>query len=118
LYSTPISSTTTIIMRFFIVTSLLAALAAATSTDNDFSNPAGGYSFTAGSSTTLTWDHKVGSTVTLRLQSGSITTATSGTVIACKSPNLRGVYASDVPREGYIISQRAENPCGKVTRRN
>ncbi|CAI7615071.1 hypothetical protein N7533_008920 [Penicillium manginii] len=84
-------------MRFFIVTSLLAALAAATSTDNDFSNPAGGYSFTAGSSTTLTWDHKVGSTVTLRLQSGSITTATSGTVIASNIDNT-GSFTWTVPK--------------------
>lgn len=72
-------------MRFIIVTSLLAALVAAKSTNNDFNNPAGGYTFTAGDSTTVTWDHKSGSTISLRLQSGSVTTATSGTAIACKS---------------------------------
>jgi len=71
-------------MLFITVTSLFAALAAAASTNNDFNNPKGGYSFTAGESTTLTWDHKSGSTVSLRLQSGSVTTANSGTVIACK----------------------------------
>lgn len=74
-------------MRFIIVSSLLAALAAAKSANNDFNNPAGGYTFTAGESTTVTWDHEVGSTISLRLQSGSVTTATSGTAIACKFPD-------------------------------
>ncbi|CAI7674223.1 unnamed protein product [Penicillium pancosmium] len=85
-------------MRFIIVTSLLAALVAAKSTNNDFNNPAGGYTFTAGDSTTVTWDHKVGSTISLRLQSGSVTTATSGTAIASNIDNT-GSFTWTVPTD-------------------
>ncbi|KAJ5392285.1 hypothetical protein N7509_007775 [Penicillium cosmopolitanum] len=85
-------------MRFIIVTSLLAALVAAKSTNNDFNNPAGGYTFTAGDSTTVTWDHKSGSTISLRLQSGSVTTATSGTAIASNIDNT-GSFTWTVPTD-------------------
>ncbi|KAJ5242490.1 uncharacterized protein N7469_000817 [Penicillium citrinum] len=85
-------------MHFITVTSLFAALAAAASTNNDFNNPKGGYSFTAGESTTLTWDHKSGSTVSLRLQSGSVTTANSGTAIASNIDNT-GSFTWNVPTD-------------------
>ena len=78
----------TFIMRAFITLSaaLFASLASASSTANAFNNPPGGYVFTAGESTTLSWNADSGTTVTLRLQHGETSTANSGTVIACEYP--------------------------------
>lgn len=78
-----------------IVAALYAAVASASSTANAFNNPAGGYSFTVGEPTTLSWHADSGSTVTLRLQYGTVSTANSGTIIACEySPIARDQYAS------------------------
>jgi hypothetical protein len=74
-------------MRTTFVTlaaALFAAVVSANSKANAFSNPAGGYSFTVGKATTLTWNADSGTTVTLRLQSGEVSTANSGTIIACE----------------------------------
>ena len=76
------------IMRAFITLSaaLFASLASASSTANAFKNPPGGYVFTAGESTTLSWNADSGTTVTLRLQHGETSTANSGIIIACEYP--------------------------------
>lgn len=73
-------------MRAFIclAVSALAAVAAAGSNANPFNIPSGGYSFTVGQPTTLTWRPTTGGTVSLRLQHGELTTATDGTSIACE----------------------------------
>jgi hypothetical protein len=73
-------------MRSFIclTVSALAAVATASSTANPFKIPSGGYSFTVGEATTLNWDPTTSGTVSLRLQHGSVTTATDGTTIACE----------------------------------
>lgn len=74
-------------MRTTFVTlaaALFAAVVSANSKANAFNNPAGGYSFTVGKATTLTWNADSGSTVSLRLQSGEVSTTNSGTVIACE----------------------------------
>lgn len=68
----------------YFVAAALAAVAAARSTDNAFNNPEGGYTFTAGKSTTVTWNADTPGTVSLRLQTGKTTTASSGSEIACK----------------------------------
>lgn len=74
-------------MRAFttIVAALFAAVAYADNKANAFYNPSGGYQFTAGEPTTLTWKADAGTTVTLRLQYGAVTTSNSGEVIAGKS---------------------------------
>lgn len=74
-------------MRTFITVAaaLFAGVASATNSQaNAFKNPAGGYTFTVGEPTTLSWNADAGTTVTLRLQYGSVSTANSGTVIACE----------------------------------
>ena len=78
-----------VIMRFFTLSfalSALAALAAAQSGPNSFSNPPGGYQFTPGQSTDLTWGNQKGSTVTLTLRQGSNGNLDKGTVIQGKPP--------------------------------
>lgn len=69
-----------------IAAAAFSALVSASSTANPFSNPSGGYVFTAGDATTLTWDPTTSGTVSLRLQWGSVTTAESGDAIACTYP--------------------------------
>ncbi|KAJ5884022.1 cell wall protein [Penicillium subrubescens] len=86
-------------MRTTFVTlaaALFAAVVSANSKANAFSNPAGGYSFTVGKATTLTWNADSGSTVTLRLQSGEVSTANTGTVIASGIAN-DGSFTWSVP---------------------
>ena len=68
----------------FLALSAIATLAAAR--ENPFNIPSEGYSFTAGESTTLTWDPTTSGTVTLKLQWGSQFTSSTGTTIACKFP--------------------------------
>ncbi|BCS03814.1 GPI anchored serine-threonine rich family protein [Aspergillus luchuensis] len=65
---------------FYLALSAIASLAAAS--DNPFNVPEGGYTFTAGSPTTLTWDPTTNGTVTLRLQWGAVFTTTTGDLIA------------------------------------
>jgi hypothetical protein len=73
-------------MRFFasFAVAALAAIATASSTANPFKIPTDGYTFIVGQATTITWTPTTSGTVTLRLQWGAVTTATSGTAIACK----------------------------------
>jgi hypothetical protein len=73
-------------MRAFtcLAVSALAAVAAAGSNANPFNIPSGGYTFTVGKATTLTWNPTTSGTVSLRLQQGEVTTATDGTAIACE----------------------------------
>lgn len=87
-------------MRSYITVAaaLFAAVASADSTANAFNNPAGGYSFTVGEPTTLSWNADSGSTVTLRLQYGETSTTNSGTIIASNIPN-DGTYTWNVPSD-------------------
>ncbi|KAJ5166582.1 cell wall protein [Penicillium canariense] len=87
-------------MRTFITlaTALFATAVSANSKANAFSNPAGGYVFTVGEATTLVWNADSGSTVTLRLQYGDVTTANSGAVIASGIAN-DGSYTWQVPSD-------------------
>ncbi|KAJ5180431.1 hypothetical protein N7492_003641 [Penicillium capsulatum] len=80
----------------FFAAAALAAVVSAGSTDNAFNNPEGGYTFTAGKSTTLTWKNDTSGTVSLRLQTGKTTTADSGTEIASHIKNS-GSYTWEVP---------------------
>ncbi|KAJ5628305.1 hypothetical protein N7490_010533 [Penicillium lividum] len=81
-----------------IAAAAFAALVSANSTANPFSNPTGGYVFTSGDATTLTWDPTTSGTVSLRLQWGSVTTAESGDAIASDIDNS-GTYTWDVPTD-------------------
>ncbi|KAF3398050.1 putative cell wall protein [Penicillium rolfsii] len=83
---------------FALAAALFAGVVSANSKANAFSIPLNGYTFTAGEPTTLTWNADSGSTVTLRLQSGAVTTANSGTVIA-SSINNDGSFTWDVPSD-------------------
>ncbi|KAJ5358655.1 cell wall protein [Penicillium cataractarum] len=88
-------------MRTFITiaAALFAGVASATNSEaNAFKNPAGGYTFTVGEPTTLTWNADAGTTVTLRLQHGSVSTANSGTIIASSIDN-DGSYTWNVPSD-------------------
>ncbi|KAJ5806203.1 Ser-Thr-rich glycosyl-phosphatidyl-inositol-anchored membrane family-domain-containing protein [Penicillium pulvis] len=86
-------------MRYSIIAAAaFSALVSASSTANPFSNPSGGYVFTAGDATTLTWDPTTSGTVSLRLQWGSVTTAESGDAIASDIDNS-GSYTWDVPTD-------------------
>jgi hypothetical protein len=73
-------------MRFFttLAVAVLAAVASANSKANPFNIPTTGYTFKVGKPTTLSWDPTTTGTVTLYLQWGAVTTAGSGTIIACK----------------------------------
>lgn len=67
------------------ITALLAAVAAASSTRfNQFLNPPGGYTFTAGQPTALSWQANTPGSVSLYLEWGQVTTPSSGMLIACK----------------------------------
>ncbi|CAG7919211.1 unnamed protein product [Penicillium olsonii] len=85
-------------MRFFtsFAVAALAAVAAANSKANPFNIPTDGYTFKVGEPTTFTWKPTTSGTVTLRLQWGAVTTATSGTAIASNIENS-GSYTWDVP---------------------
>ncbi|KAJ5092183.1 hypothetical protein NUU61_007053 [Penicillium alfredii] len=85
-------------MRAFLslVIALFAAVVAASSRANPFNIPDDGYTFETGKPTTLTWQQTTGGTVTLRLQWGAVTTATSGTVIASNIDNS-GSFTWHVP---------------------
>jgi hypothetical protein len=67
---------------FCFALSAFAVLAAAA--DNAFNVPQGGYKFTAGQPTTLSWKATTKATVTLKLQKASDVTPDSGIVLACK----------------------------------
>ena len=67
---------------FYLVLSAFVLLA--TAADNAFNVPPGGYKFTAGLPTTLTWKPSTDGTVTLKLHKGSDITPESGIVLACK----------------------------------
>ena len=88
-------------MRLFalrVAFTALAALAAAQTTGpNAFENPPGGYQFTPGESTDLTWSNQKGSTVTLTLRQGSNGNLDPGTVI-------QGMFSS--PFLGWWCSAR------------
>lgn len=73
-------------MRAFIYSAVtvFAAVVAASDNANSFKVPRGGYSFTAGETTTLEWDPTTSGTVSLRLQHGAVTTENSGMPIACE----------------------------------
>ncbi|KAI9728268.1 MAG: hypothetical protein M1834_007761 [Cirrosporium novae-zelandiae] len=88
-------------MRFFTlasvcVSALATAVAASSSTVNPFKVPTSGYSFTAGSSTTINWTPTTSGTVTLQLRSGASNNLNSGTTIASSIPNS-GSYTWTVP---------------------
>ncbi|CEO58593.1 hypothetical protein PMG11_03305 [Penicillium brasilianum] len=88
-------------MRTFITlaAALFAGVASATNSQaNAFKNPAGGYTFTAGEATTLSWNADAGTTVTLRLQYGAVSTANSGTIIASNIDN-DGSFTWNVPSD-------------------
>ncbi|KAL1960805.1 hypothetical protein VTO42DRAFT_6635 [Malbranchea cinnamomea] len=77
-------------MRFlYVAVSAFAALAAAQSTfnENPFNVPEGGYEFTAGEPTTLTWEPTTDGTVTIKLHYGDDITPESGMVLASNIPN-------------------------------
>ncbi|KAL4951321.1 Ser-Thr-rich glycosyl-phosphatidyl-inositol-anchored membrane family-domain-containing protein [Aspergillus filifer] len=81
---------------FFLALSAVATLAAAR--ENPFNIPSEGYSFTAGESTTLSWEPTTEGTVTLKLQWGSQFTSSTGTTIASNIANS-GSYTWDVPSD-------------------
>ncbi|KAJ5702877.1 hypothetical protein N7488_010425 [Penicillium malachiteum] len=77
---------------------VFSALAAADDTANPFDNPEGGYVFTAGSPTTLTWDPTTSGTIELRLQWDTVTTPETGDAIVSDYDNT-GSYTWDVPTD-------------------
>ncbi|KAJ5732037.1 hypothetical protein N7493_003518 [Penicillium malachiteum] len=77
---------------------VFSALAAADDTANPFDNPEGGYVFTAGSPTTLTWDPTTSGTIELRLQWDTVTTPETGEAIVSDYDNT-GSYTWDVPTD-------------------
>ncbi|KAJ5088198.1 hypothetical protein N7456_011814 [Penicillium angulare] len=81
-----------------IAAAAFSALVSAGSEANAFNNPKGGYVFTSGDSTTLSWDPTTSGTVSLRLQWGSVTTPESGDAIASSIDNS-GSYTWDVPTD-------------------
>ncbi|KAJ5247009.1 cell wall protein [Penicillium chermesinum] len=92
-------------MRVSIVAAVaFSALVAANNEANAFNNPPGGYQFTAGKPTTLTWNPDTTGSVSLRLQSGSVSTPNSGDVIADSIGNS-GSYTWHVP-ENLVANQK------------
>ncbi|KAL2814789.1 Ser-Thr-rich glycosyl-phosphatidyl-inositol-anchored membrane family-domain-containing protein [Aspergillus granulosus] len=90
---------------FFVALSAVATLVAAR--ENPFNIPPSGYEFTAGESTTLSWDPTTEGTVTLKLQWGESFTSTTGETIISGLPNS-GSYTWTVPddvadRDDYSI---------------
>lgn len=80
-------------MRFFAVAlgflatlTLSAAQTGSSSDKNPFIYPTAGATFTAGQTSTLTWNPTTSGTVSLRLQWGATTVATDGIAIACTYP--------------------------------
>ena len=67
---------------FYLALSAFALLAAAA--DNPFNVPQGGFKFTAGQPTTVTWKPTTSGPVTLKLHKGSDITPESGIVLAGK----------------------------------
>jgi len=70
--------------NFYLAISALATLAAADN-PNAFNIPNGGYKFEVGEPTTLKWSPTTDGTVSLKLQSGEVSTPESGSTIACES---------------------------------
>ena len=71
--------------NFYLAISALATLAAADN-PNAFNIPKGGYHFEVGEPTTLKWNPSTDGTVSLKLQSGEVSTPESGSTIACEYP--------------------------------
>ncbi|RAL07432.1 GPI anchored serine-threonine rich family protein [Aspergillus homomorphus CBS 101889] len=90
---------------FYLALSAMATLANAAS--NPFNVPTEGYTFTAGSPTTLTWDANSNGTVSLRLQWGAVFTTSSGDSLAAGVANSGSFTwtpsASLVSRSDYAI---------------
>ncbi|EED16053.1 GPI anchored protein, putative [Talaromyces stipitatus ATCC 10500] len=76
--------------------SLSAAQTSSNPKENAFIVPSAGAQFTAGTTTTLTWNPTTSGTISLRLQWGATTVATDGVVIASAIKNT-GSYEWDVP---------------------
>lgn len=72
--------------NFYLAISALATLAAADN-PNAFNIPKGGYHFEVGEPTTLKWNPSTDGTVSLKLQSGEVSTPESGSTIACEYPH-------------------------------
>lgn len=73
--------------NFYLTIGALATLAAADN-PNAFNIPKGGYQFEVGEPTTLKWNPTTDGTVSLKLQSGEVSTPESGSTIACKYPPI------------------------------
>lgn len=74
--------------NFYLAISTFATLAAADN-PNAFNIPKGGYQFEVGEPTTLKWNPTTDGTVSLKLQSGEVSTPESGSTIACEySPSI------------------------------
>jgi len=69
--------------NFYLAISALATLATAEN-PNAFNIPNGGYKFEVGEPTTLKWTPSTDGTVSLKLQSGEVSTPDSGSTIACE----------------------------------
>lgn len=69
--------------NFYLALSALVTLAVADK-PNAFNIPNGGYSFKVGEATTLKWTPYTHGTVSLKLQSGEVSTPDSGSTIACE----------------------------------
>lgn len=67
----------------YLVVSALATVAVADQ-PNAFKVPNGGYQFKTGEPTTLKWEPSTDDTISLKLQSGEVSTPESGTTIACE----------------------------------
>ncbi|KAL2824509.1 Ser-Thr-rich glycosyl-phosphatidyl-inositol-anchored membrane family-domain-containing protein [Aspergillus cavernicola] len=80
----------------FFLLSVVATLAAAR--ENPFNIPGSGYEFTAGESTTLSWDPTTEGTVSLKLQWGDDFTSSTGSTIVSGISNS-GSYTWDVPTD-------------------
>ncbi|KAL3465374.1 Ser-Thr-rich glycosyl-phosphatidyl-inositol-anchored membrane family-domain-containing protein [Aspergillus heterothallicus] len=90
---------------FFLALSAVATLVAAR--ENPFNIPSSGYEFTAGESTTLSWDPTTEGTVSLKLQWGDSFTSSTGETIVSGIANS-GSYTWSVPddivdRDDYSI---------------
>ncbi|KAF3893291.1 putative GPI anchored protein [Trichophyton interdigitale] len=87
---------------------LFAAVAAAASLENPFSVPPGGYRFSAGTPTVLTWKPTTPGTVTLKLHMSSDITPQNGRVLVAHLEN-GGSYTflppSDLPQGGKYTIQ-------------
>ncbi|KAI9934436.1 hypothetical protein ASPWEDRAFT_43847 [Aspergillus wentii DTO 134E9] len=106
-------------MRSAIYMSLSAfAAVVAAASSNPFNNPAGGYSFKAGSPTTITWDPTTSGTVSLKLQWGNALTPDSGSEIASEIDNS-GSYSwtpesSLADRDDYTVEIISDDDSSEV----